>query len=267
MHSKSALALSFSILLSVLLLGGTAKANELTLSVALGLSSQQAEQVYRPLVNYLSNATGQPVRLKTSTNALAHWQVMRREGYDLVIDGPAFTAYRAAKMGYTVIAKFPDVLSFTLIAHADQMVFDPSELIGRQVASQPSPSLGALGLAMIYSNPMRQPDFLQVDTHIEAGRAVEEGRALGAMVPSPLVPSFQNVIPVYTTEQFPSPGISVSGRVSPEVRDRIREALVDAQNTPAGRTMLEALNIPYIEAADNSVYLGHETMLEGLWGY
>jgi phosphonate transport system substrate-binding protein len=31
--------------------------------------------------------------------------------------------------------------------------------------------------------------------------------------------------------------------------------------------MLEALNVPYLEEADNDTYLGLETMLEGVWGY
>lgn len=273
MYSKSTAVVSVFpaagriLLLAFFLLHGVAKADELTLSISLGLSPQQAAQAYQPIVNYLSEATGQPIRLQTSLNALTHWQLMRRQDYDLVLDGPAFTAYRAAKMDYTVIGKLPDVLSFTLVAHADQMLFESDELIGRTVASQPSPSLGALRLAQLYPNPMRQPELIQRDTHAAAGRAVVEGNAVGAMIPSPLVASFPDLVPIYISEQAPAPGFSTSPRVSPEVRQRLRQALLDAPNNEAGRAMLEALNVPEFEAASNETYLGLETMLEGLWGY
>lgn len=274
MNSKSVLPhfrslVSRYLLVSMLfpLLLGNAKAEELTLSVSLGMSPQQAQQVYKPMVDYLGQATGQRIVLKTSANALAHWQLMRREAYDLVLDGPAFTAYRAAKMGYTVVAKLPDVLSFTLVAHADLMLFEPSELIGRTIATQPSPSLAALRLAQLFSNPMRQPDHVQTDTHQEAAQAVLDGRAAGAMLPSAIVGNFPNLSMIHTSEQVPAPGFSTSGRVSPELRDAIRQAMLNAPNSEAGRAMLEALNVEAFEAAENADYLGLEVMLEGLWGY
>ena len=275
MNSKSArfsflnrLTMPSAWLACLLLLGlGNAKADEFTLAISLGLSPQQAERVYQPVVRYLSQATGQRVRLATSANALAHWQLMRRESYDLVLDGPAFTDYRAEKMNYRVIAKMPDVLSFTLVAHADLMLFEPNELIGRTIATQPSPSLGALRLARIFDNPMRQPDQLQTDTHQQAAEAVLSGRAAGAMLPSPLVANYPNLTGIYTSEQVPAPGFSVSERVSPELEEAFRRALLDAHNSEAGRAMLEALNITHFEAADHATYQGLETMLEGLWGY
>ena len=264
-HNSSCRGLFF-ILFSPFLFG-IAKANELTLSISLGLSPQQAEQVYRPLISYLAEASGQRIKLITSINSLAHWQLMRREPYDLVLDGPAFTAYRAEKMDYSVVAKLPDVLSFTLVAHSDLMLFEADELIGRAIATQPSPSLGALRLAELYSNPMRQPDHVQTDTHQQAAEAVLSGRAAGAMLPSALVGNYANLSTILTTDQVPAPGFSVSSRVSPQLRERIQAALLNAPDSEAGRAMLEALNVTHFESADNATYNGLETMLEGLWGY
>lgn len=254
-------------LVCFLLSWSAVKADELTLAVALGLSPQQAAQAYEPLVNYLAEATGKDIRLETSVNILAHWQLMRREAYDIVIDAPAFTAYRVVKMGYTVVAKLPDVLSFTLASHVDFGILDPTELIGRRVASQPSPALGALGLVNLFPDSVRQPHIVPVDTHVDAAQLAVDKRAVGAMLPTSLVANFPDLVPVYTTDQLPAPGISVSSRVSPELRERIRQALLNAQNSSTGRAMLEALNVPYLEEADNDTYQGIETMLEGVWGY
>lgn len=255
------------VFLLLMLLVGTSKANELTLAVNLGMTAEQAAEKYKPLVRYLGQVTGQRIKLQTSANMLAHWEMMRREGYDLVLDNPAFTAYRAAKMDYTVIGKLPDVLSFTLVTHVDEMMFEPDEMIGRGVATQASPAMTALRLVEIYSNPMRQPSLIRVNTHTEALELVMKGKATGAMVPTGMIAGYQELNPVYTTEQTPAPGISVSARVGPELRDKIHQGLLDAHKSPSGRAMLNALNVPNIENANNAIYAGMEHMLEGLHGY
>jgi len=242
-------------------------AKELSLAVNLGLSPTQAAERYQPLLNYLGKVTGQQIRLHAFPNAFAHWESMRRHGFDMMLDNPAFTAYRVSKMNYTVIGKLPDVLSFTLVTNVAEMMFEPEELIGHKVASLPSPSITALRLNEIYANPMRQPNFLNVTTHAEALNMVIKGRVDGAMVPSGMVTNLQNLNPIYTTRQIPAPGFSVSSRVNPQLREKIRQALLQAHTSEAGRDMLGALNVPSFEAASNATYAGMERMLEGLFGY
>jgi len=251
----------------LLSIANAGNAKELSLAVNLGLSPTQAAVRYKPLLDYLGEVTGQKVRLYALPNALAHWEMMRRQGFDLVLDNPAFTGYRVSKMNYTVIGKLPDVLSFTLVTNVDEMMFEPEELIGRKVASLPSPSLTGLRLNEIYANPMRQPIFLKVNTHAEALELVTKGQVQGAMVPTGMVTNLQNLNPIYTTSQMPAPGFSVSSSVTPELRDKIRQALLGAHKTDAGRAMLVSLNVPRLEAANNATYAGIETMLEELFGY
>lgn len=254
-------------LLAILVMTATVRAETLTLSISLGLSPKQAVQQYRPLIRYLEKATGRQIRLEANINPLAHWERMRRDDYDLVIDNPAFTAYRTARMNYTVIGKLPDVLSFTLVSSADEMMFDPSEMIGRPLATVASPAISSLRLKEIYPNPMQQPAYIEVNTHREAIEMVERGRAVGAMVPTALVGEYRQMNTVYTTDQLPAPGFSVSPKVSPAMRSAIREALLNAHKTAAGRSMLESLNVPRFEVADNAVYEGMDSLLEGMFGY
>lgn len=255
------------LLLLMMAASTSSQANELRLAVNLGLSPQQAAVKYKPLLSYLGKITGQRIQLVATPNSLAHWEAMRHDGYELVLDNPAFTAYRASKMNYTVIGKLPDVLSFSLVTHVDEMMFEPGELVGRKVASQPSPSITALRLDEIFPNPMRQPQFIKVDTHTEALELVLKGRAAGAMVPTGMVASYPDLNPVYTSDQIPAPGFSVSAEVSRELREKIRKGLLDANKSPAGRAMLEALNVPSFESATSATYTGMDTMLTGLYGY
>jgi len=248
-------------------LAEAANGNELSLAVNLGLSPQQAATRYQPLLNYLGGVTQKRIKLYALPNALAHWEMMRRDEFDLVLDNPAFTGYRVTKMHYTVIGKMPNVLSFTLVTHVDEMMFEPSELIGRKVASLPSPAIVALRLNELFPNPMRQPIFVKANTHAEALQWVINRTVQAAMVPTGMITDMQNLNPIYTTNQIPAPGFSVSASVSPAMRDRIRYALLNAHKTDEGRAMLASLNVGRMEAASNATYAGMERMLEGLYGY
>lgn len=242
-------------------------AAELTFAVHPVLPQARTVQVYQPLVDYLSQATGQKIRLVTNTNFLTHWQAMKRDKYDLILDGPHFTAYRIARMGYTALAKLPEVISYTLVANENQMILEPTELIGKTIATTPAPAIGALRLAEIYPNPLRQPAIVETPDAEQAAELAVQGKVAAAMIPAALVGRYPGLTTVLTTEQVPSPGISVSPAVSVELQQALRRALLDAPNTPEGRKALEALNVPALEPADDDSFHGLERLLEGMWGY
>ncbi len=263
---KSALCRLAS-LLALLTAATGAAAAELTFAVHPVLPQQRTLQVYQPLTDYLAQATGQQIKLVTSSNFLTHWQMVKRGGYDLVLDGPHFTDYRAQKMGYTVLAKLPDVVSYTLVANDEQMILEPAELVGKTIATTASPAIGALRLVEIYPNPLRQPVIVETPDSEQAAEMAVQGKVAAAMIPAPLVGRYPSLTTVTTTEQLPSPGISASPAVSPELQQALRQALLNAPNDPAGRKALEALNAPLLEAADNKSFQGLERLLEGIWGY
>ncbi|GAB4298151.1 MAG: hypothetical protein Kow0096_16650 [Thiohalomonadaceae bacterium] len=242
-------------------------AAELTFAVHPVLPPSRTVEVYQPLVNYLSKATGQKIRLVTNTNFLTHWQAMKRDKYDLILDGPHFTDYRAKRMGYTVLAKLPEVVSYTLAANENQLILEPAELIGKTIATTAAPAIGALRLAELYPNPLRQPTIVETPDSEQAAELAVQGKVAAAMIPAPLVGRYPSLITVATTQQVPSPGISASPAVSAELQQALRRALLDAPNTPDGRKALEALNAPALEPADNNSFHGLDRLLEGMWGY
>jgi ABC-type phosphate/phosphonate transport system substrate-binding protein len=265
---RSSAFLSRPVLMLVLLAATTmTTAAELTFAVHPVLPQQRTLQIYQPLADYLAQVTGQQIRLITSSNFLAHWQMMKRDNYDLILDGPHFTAYRTKNMGYTVLAKLPDIVSYTLVANEEQMILDPLELIGKTIATTPSPALGALRLIEIYPNPLRQPILVETPDSEQAAELAVQGEVVAAMIPAPLVGRYPSLTTVTTTEQLPSPAISASPAVDLELQQALRQALLNAPNNPEGRKALEALNAPLLEAADNQRFQGLERLLEGMWGY
>ena len=137
----------FSTLLFVISLchTSTVMAAEYFLAVQPILPEKELKESYQPLADYLSAETGHTITISTERNFLFYWTKMRKKekGFDLVLDAAHFTDYRIKKQGYTVLAKLPDTVSFSIVSSEDNFILDVDELIGLRVATMPSPSLGA----------------------------------------------------------------------------------------------------------------------------
>lgn len=223
---------------------------------------------FTPLAEYLSAKTGHNIKLVTAINFLTYWETMKKNNkYDIIIDAAHFTDYRREKMGFIVIAKILDVVSYSLVTGEDTAIFDADELIGKRVATISSPSLGAVRLEEMFPNPLRQPVIIEVDNAGDSIKKVVAHKAMAAIVPTPMVRGRTDLNTVSTTEQVPHMAISVSPRVDADTRKKIRDAMINASKTPEGQKLLEALQFPGFEKADNKTYDGYAALLEGVWGY
>jgi ABC-type phosphate/phosphonate transport system substrate-binding protein len=232
------------------------------------LPPEQTKKAFTPLTEYLSKQTGHKIKLITSINFLSYWETMKKNTqYDLILDAAHLTDYRVKRMGYSVLAKRADAVSYTLVTGENADVLDPEELIGKSVASIGSPSLGMLRMEEMFPNPLRQPVIVEVDNSVDSIKKVLDGKAVGAMVPTPLVGAYPQLITITTTEQVPHTAISASASVPKDVQNAIRKALIDASKTEEGQKMLEAINFPSFEKTGAETYDGFAALLEGTWGY
>lgn len=232
------------------------------------LPPEQTKKAFLPLTDYLSKQTGQKITLITAINFLSYWETMKKNTqYDLILDAAHLTDYRIKRMGYNVLAKRADAVSYTLVTGENANVLDPEELIGKSIASIGSPSLGMLRVEEMFPNPLRQPVIVEVDNSVDSIKKVLDGQAVGAMVPTPLVGAYPGLLTITTTQQVPHTAISASARVPKDVQNALRKALLDASKTEEGKKMLEAINFSSFEKATNKQYAGYESLLEGVWGY
>jgi len=257
-----------SLLVFSTLAAGVARADEYKLVIQPILPPDETRVAFTPLAQYLSNATGHTIKLVTSVNFLAYWETMKKNNeFDLIVDAAHFTDYRAQRMKYNVLAKIPDVVSYTLVASPDADILEPKELIGKPVATIGSPSLGAVRLEEIFPNPIRQPIIIEVNNTRDSIEKVLQGKAIGAIVPTPLLGQYPDLIPVMTTEQVPHIALSASPRVPKDIQSKIRKALIDASKNDTGRKMLEDINFPSFQSTSNKTYKDYAGLLEGVWGY
>lgn len=256
-----------SLLLLLLVVGPPLQADTYTLAVQPTMPKERTERYYRPLTEYLSAQTGHEFQIQAHHNYIAYWEAMRREGADLVLDAAHFTGYRAAKANYQVIAKILDTLSFSLVTNEDLLLFEPAELIGKQIVTPASPSLSGVELARMFPHQMRQPTMITAQNFEQALQRLKTGRASAALIPTPLVSGDTSVNTVMTTEPVPHLAVSASPGLPAEVRQQVQRALLTAHETEAGRAMLEKINVSGFEPANNDLYRPYAALLEGVWGY
>lgn len=271
MHGIMKLAGHCTFVLLVLLFLGSADAQEarpLRLGIQPVLPPQQTVRAWQPLADYLGKATGQSVQIVPSRNFFTFWERLKKgDQFDLVLTGAHLTDFLVQRMDYRPLARIPGQVSYTLVTGQDTLIFDPNELVGKRIASLGSPSLGALRVAELFPNPMRQPTIVEVPDSESAVKAVQEGRAVAAIIPTPLVQQYPDLNTVTTTTPVPHIALSASPEVPEAQFEKMRQALLQASATEPGRQMLERINMPGFVPAGAETYEGYSRLLQGVWGY
>ncbi|MCP5142866.1 MAG: PhnD/SsuA/transferrin family substrate-binding protein [Gammaproteobacteria bacterium] len=253
------------------LLGSPARAAEgpleLDLAVQPVLSPEATHERYQPLADHLSLVTGYRIRLVTSPNFVAYWQGMLRldRAPDLVLDASHFTGYRVEYMGFEVLARIPDKVSYSLVTRDDDLVMEINEIIAEPIASFSSPGMGAVLLDAMFPNVIRKPVVTDIASTEEAVQALREGRVRAAFIPSRLVNVFPGLFVVASTAQHSAPALSASPGVPIEARARLREALLNMTHTLAGREALQQSAIDRFELATPDEYTPDAAMLVAYW--
>jgi len=253
---------------------GTARAEvgELVLGVAPLLSETETRAQFQPLCDYLAAVARLPCRVGTRPNFITYWETVRQgKDFNLILDEAHFTDYRAQKMKFTVLAKIPNTVTYSLIIPRAAKLSDPARLAGRRIATLGIPSMGAAQLNGLFTKPSKQPILVEVDNATEGFALLRDGMVAAAILPTPLVREeivrgapFRVLL---STVPLPHMGFSSAPDISPELRQRLRQALLDAHKSDAGRAMLARIGLERFDPANATVYSGQGRILKEYWGY
>jgi phosphonate transport system substrate-binding protein len=119
----------------------------------------------------------------------------------------------------------------------------------------------------MFPNPVRLPFIIEANNSVDAVNKVIHGDVDAAIIPSPLVGSYTNLNSVVSTDPVPHMALSASPEVPDDVALAVKQALLDAPDTPQGKKMLADMNIEYFEDASAEVYAGYADLLDGVFGY
>lgn len=242
---------------------------ELTLMVEPSYSAVRLAEVFEPLANYIGKATGRTVRLVTPRNYHFFWRDVRQNTpVDLMYAEAHFTDYRARRFGTIPLVRTAEKLSYSILV--SDLIENPNvaNLVGKRLVTMPSPSLGFALLTQLYPNPVSQPEILSAATSWRDGvEMVFADEADAAIVPTWLKDEYPNLIPVWQSREFMGTAISASPNLDPELRARIREALLSIHEDPAANEVLLELRISRFEPATAAEYAGADRMLREFHGY
>lgn len=244
---------------------------ELRLVVQPIIDREAIVKAFQPLADYLSEAAGQRVVLKTAYDYADFWLLMKEgKHYDLIFDGPFYTDYRIKHQNHVPLAKVPGLVSYSLVAKSSTGIFEPSELIGRRIASLTPPAPGGLVMFKMFPNPLRQPYIYPVRSSEEAMKALLADKVHAAMVPTPLAAQAMSqgheIATIVTSEQTPHMTITAGSTVDAATRAKLTQALLNAAKTPKGMEMLKKIGFEGFEPTQAKLYDGYSRYLEQDWG-
>ncbi len=246
----------------------SAQAATLKFAIPPFLPKAELEKSFGPLIQKLSEMTGTSIELEVFPNYLAFWQETRTGSpFDIALDSAPTTDFRVERQHWHVIAKLSGTVTQSLVTGPNDAVLDPSELINKKIAVQPSPSVSALTLYQLFPNPVQQPQLVFVDSNRAAADAVKSGKVAAALIPTPIAAGYPSLNMVTTTAPLPFLAVSVSPNVPPEVVKSLQAALVGLGETPEGKTLLKQSQLRAFTLATDSEYAGSEKLLEGTFGY
>lgn len=250
----------------------SAAGSELVLAVQPILDEGLTRTAFQPLCDYLAQATGRPCRLLTSPNFYAYWDTVRQgTAFNLVLDAAHFTDYRAQKLGYHVLAKIPNTVTYSLVTLDSALLLDAGELVGKRVATLGIPSIGAARLNGLFPNPSRQPVTVEVGAAEQAMRLLLSGKVNAAILPTPIVAqqmaSGGGLSVVLTTDPIPHIGLSAAPSVDANTRSALSKALLSAHTSEDGKKMLKQIGFERFDPATAAVYTGQAGILKEYWGY
>ena len=252
-----------------LLFAGSAAATDYTVTVEPNYPPAQAQQVYAPLLAYLSKATGQRFILKTSGNYHVYWRDMRSGApTDFAFEEAHFTDYRINRQRFIPLARVADPTKFVLLVDSSNADGGANGLIGRRIASMSAPSLGYLLLGELYKNPIAQPEIQSAAATWKDGvEMVFAAESEGAMVPGYIASTYPNLVSVATSRDFVGRAFSASPRVPPDVRTKVTQALLALHKNPALFDVISELGATQFVPATAADYAGNERLLRGVFGY
>ena len=225
---------------------------------------------YQPLAQYIQTLTGRPCTIQIPPNFPSYWSVLHRNNYDIALDGPHFTDYRLNKFGFSAIAKIPDNASYSLITRDTARIVDPAQLIGRRIASLGLLSGGSARLNAMFPNPARQPALIEVRSSEEAINFLLDKRVEAAFLPTTAVGQKVQrggLTVILTTEPMARLVLSASPRLKAEIKEKIRDGLLQAHQTDAGRTMLQGIGLERFEPVTPESFANQRNVLKSYWGY
>jgi ABC-type phosphate/phosphonate transport system substrate-binding protein len=251
--------------------------SELLFSAPPRESAEAGARLYEPLAQELSKVLGEKVTYVHPENWAGYSKALWDDKYDIIFDGPHFTAWRIVKKGHTVLARLPGNLSFYVVSRNEPDSPDSMDDLKMQpVCAISSPNMMASVLLAQYG-PVNAPAIVAIKGGLKrVYESLHEGKCVAAVFRYEFVDKLSDaergrIKVIFRSRVYPNQSISVSGRVAPSKHDALVRALT-AADAPYTAPIRKRFGTPGMNSAlipaKQSSFEGLNELLEGVvWGW
>ena len=240
-------------------------------------TAEAGMKLYGPVAAHLTKLLGVAVTYEHPGNWLKYQREMRNDQYDIVFDGPHFIAWREEHLGHEALLKLPGKLQFMLVTDKDnEKISKPNDLIGKNICGISPPNLSTLSVLDYYRNPVRQPIIKGIKGgmgKVYKSLTVKDRKKCDAAVLRTVFHKKKlkqgqrdKIKTLFKSKAMPNQGVSVSKRISLELKLRIRKSLTIGEGVSSTKGILKRFGgkaksfIPVKEKE----YAGYNNLLEGV---
>lgn len=233
-----------------------------TLGVVPQFEQRKLFAIWKPVVDELSRRTGLEIRLVVTLTVPEFEMALEKGTFDFVYANPYHILRVSDSQGYIPLVRDREPLRGILVVRRDSPVKSVGELAGKTLAV---PSPNAIGASLLLRADLDRlygvhMFMVNARTHSSVYLNVLNGLTdAGGGVQKTLTgqdPGIRDGLRIlYTTRAMPAHPIAAHPRVKPDVREQVRQAVLEMSATPAGRALLDGIPMPSPVSASIEDYL------------
>jgi ABC-type phosphate/phosphonate transport system substrate-binding protein len=237
-------------------------------------SQTAGKEFYGPFIDYLSKVLGEDIVYRHPENWIQYAREMRAGQYDIVFDGPHFSAWRMKKTDHVPVVRLNGQLGFVVIVHSDNNdIKSVDDLIGRSICGLASPNLGTVSVFSLFSNPVNQP--LMVNINGGPKEVLQTFLNKEQCVAAVIRDSMYNALPqdkkrlmkiVAKSKSMPNQTITMSAKILEHKKEAVYRALLSDEGFKAADKIFTRFtkDSRFFIPAEPGEYKDLEYLLEGV---
>ena len=231
-------------------------------------SEQRGIEIYKPIADFLTKATGEEFVYKYPGNWAEYSRGMRNEEYDLAFDGPHFVSWRIKHIEHDAVAKLPQLHIWRVIVRSDNKDVETlDDLVGKKICAPKSPNFGMLTMMSHYPNPDREPVHVITKGWKDGFNGVVQGKCVAAVLPKTnhrkFDPELSKTRAIHTHLPYPNQAFTAGPSLSPELKTRVIDSLLSDDGQQALMKLRERFTKgDKLVSVDNEEYEGISMVLK-----
>lgn len=263
--------LAAALVLLTFSLSAVQAAEPLIFSTAPTHSTKKTLEIYQPIVDYLSEATGREIIINTASTFVDYNNNLQNNRYHIIFDGPHFVGWRMDKFGHTPVARLPGYIKIVVVVKKDSKISSMDQLSGQRVCSFPSPNMLTMAFFEHYTNPIRQPVPVPARGFKGLAQCLQRDDVVAAVLRDKMWAKMKNKenfkILFAPDKSYPERTFTLSPGIDADTRKKITYALLSSQGQEYLQGLLKTFKRDRLVPARPEEYKDLGLLLTPIWGF